>query len=315
MEDDMKKQLILLLALTLIASLLVAETVEEKLQKFGQENAKGFIQPFVNSFGNNLNSGFYNTAKVLKPLRFQFSLNLTASTIPSSDKTFMVQNPFLNDPFNPYIETEIETATIFGKDGGEFTSNYPGFAPFAMPGGLDLKMMPFAVPQVSVGLPLGNEILVRYFPKMEINEDIGEFTFYGLGLKHSISQYIPFFPVDVAVQGVMQKMEVGDIIKIDAVAANAEISKSILIFTLYGGLGFEKTNFVAEYSFEQSVFDPNDPANPSTTTIPVKLELESDNTMKTTIGLRLSPFPFVKIYGDYNIANYNSLNAGLAIGF
>ena len=169
----MKKQLILLLALTLIASLLVAETVEEKLQKFGQENAKGFIQPFVNSFGNNLNSGFYNTAKVLKPLRFQFSLNLTASTIPSSDKTFMVQNPFLNDPFNPYIETEIETATIFGKDGGEFTSNYPEFAPFAMPGGLDLKMMPFAVPQVSVGLPLGNEILVRYFPKMEINEDIG----------------------------------------------------------------------------------------------------------------------------------------------
>ena len=63
------------------------------------------------------------------------------------------------------------------------------------------------------------------------------------------------------------------------------------------------------------MFDPNDPANPSTTTIPVKLELESDNTMKTTIGLRLSPFPFVKIYGDYNIANYNSLNAGLAIGF
>ncbi|HOQ80852.1 MAG TPA: hypothetical protein PKZ69_04170 [Candidatus Cloacimonadota bacterium] len=314
----MKKHLITLTLLLFVASMLMAETVEEKLQKFGQDSAEGFIQPFVNAFGNNLNSGFFNTAKVLKPFRFQLNVNMTASLVPDADKTFMVNNPFINDAFNPYNEATIESSTIFGKDGGVFTprSELSGFVDeLAMPGGLNLEMMPFAVPQFSMGLPLGNEVLVRYFPKMEINKDIGEFTFYGIGLKHSISQYIPFFPLDVAVQGVYQKMEVGELITIDALAYNAEVSKSFMIFTLYGGIGFEDTNFKAEYSFEKEVFDPNNPAETTTELIPVKLELASDNSMKATVGLRMTLLPFIKVYGDYNMANYESVNAGLAIGF
>jgi len=50
------------------------------------------------------------------------------------------------------------------------------------------------------------------------------------------------------------------------------------------------------------------------TEIPVKLELESDNSMKATVGMRLSLL-FLKLYGDYSFAKYNTANVGIGLGF
>lgn len=317
----MKKTLVIGLIMIISVSMLFAETIEEKLQKFGQENAEKFIQPAVNCFSGNLNSGLYNTAKVLKPFRFQLSFNVMTTFVPDEDKSFIVTNPFIGDTFNPYQENEIETATIFGTDGGSFTgvtevNGVPvSIDPLKMPDGLDLAGLPLVMPQFALGLPFGNEVQLRYFPKTEVDKEIGDVGFLGIGVKHSIDQYFPgIIPIDVAIQGFYQKLEVGELIEIKSLAANAQLSKKFLIFTFYGGLGWEKTDFLAEYKFTKETFNPSNPAVPMVTEIPVKLELESDNSMKATVGMRLSLL-FLKLYGDYSFAKYNTANVGIGLGF
>jgi len=84
---------------------------------------------------------------------------------------------------------------------------------FKMPNGGNLTAIPMLIPQVLVGLPAGNELMLRIFPKVKISEDIGDLSFWGIGVKHSISQYIPLVPIDLAVQAVYQQMKAGDISK------------------------------------------------------------------------------------------------------
>jgi len=148
-----------------------------------------------------------------------------------------------------------------------------------------------------------------------VDKEIGDVGFLGVGLKHSIDQYFPgIIPIDIAVQGFYQKLEVGDLIEIKSLAANAQLSKKFLIFTLYSGLGWEKTDFLAEYTFTKETFNPADPTTPNVTSIPVKLELESENSMKATVGMRISLL-FLKLYGDYSFSKYNTANVGIGLGF
>lgn len=286
------------------------ESLEDKLQKFGQDSAEGFIKPVINGLSGDLNSGFYNTAKVLKPFRFQLTVSAMATMVPDEDKTFKMKNPFLGELVNPYVEDEIETATIFGKDGGVFHSAFAGGDSLVLPDGLDIPTMPLMAPQFALGLPFGTEVQVRYLPKYDVGNDIGEVQYFGVGLKHSVSQYLPLFPVDIAVQGFYQSFTLGDLIDIKAKAANVQVSKKLLFLTFYGGLGWESTNFKAEYTFEKQNPIPGGAPIP----IPVKLDIDADNSVKATVGMRVSLL-FLKLYGDYSFGKCNTACAGLGLGF
>ena len=198
------------------------ETIQQKLEKFGEENGKGYIQPLVTAFGSNLNSGLFNTAKVLKPYRFGMMFNAQLCFFPKEAETFLAKPPTIyvpNTTVPVYNDEVIESATVFGEKGGSFTlneelANYPEIDTtlfiLDLPNGAqnktELPFIPLAIPQVNFGLPYGNEIMFRYLPAIELNEQMGSLTFWGLGLKHSIDQYLlGVIPLDLAAQIAFQQ--------------------------------------------------------------------------------------------------------------
>ncbi len=289
------KILWILVTIFLVGSLFASD-FDENLQQLVEENGKEYVKPFVTAFGSNLNSGLYNTAAVLKPsilrpIRFGFNFHTMLAMVPSSDKTF--------NALNPDGETYTETATVFGDEGGEFLDHK------IYPDGFNISMVPLFVPQFRFGLPAGNELMIRYLPPLDF-QDYGELTFWGVGLKHSIDQYIPLFPINIAVQGAYQTLTVGDLVDITSIAVNAHASKTILMWTLYGGIGYEETTLKAKYEYTppEDIEDLVDPTH-------VEFEIKGDNNFRMTAGFRYAILPFIHLNADYTVSQYQVVTVGL----
>lgn len=291
------KQTLIIISLLLIVNGIFAQDIAAKLEQLVEENGKGYIKPFVTAFGSNLNSGLYSTADVLKPsvirpVRFALDFKAMVAFVPDEDLTFEAVN---------VDGSTVETATVFGDKGAEFMGEQ------IYPNGANFNMIPLVVPQLRVGVPFGNELMVRFIPATEIDK-VGDLSFWGAGIKHSIDQYIPLFPVHLAVQGTYQQLSVGDMLEVTSWALNAQVSKSFLMLTLYGGVGLEETNLTAKYDY---IPDENDPDNK----IPVKFELTGDNNLRATAGFRWALLPFIHLNADYSIAAHNVASAGLSLSF
>ena len=78
-----------LLGLSLSPQLVVAQTsLEDAIRQFDSDNTKGYLQPFIDSFGNNLNSGIYRGTKIQTfGLNIQIGLVGMITQIPDEDRT------------------------------------------------------------------------------------------------------------------------------------------------------------------------------------------------------------------------------------
>ena len=68
--------------------------------------------------------------------------------------------------------------------------------------------MPVPTAQIGIGLPFGTELKVRFIPKISIKD--GDISLWGVGLVHSIMQYLPgnkLLPFDVSLFGGYTKLE------------------------------------------------------------------------------------------------------------
>ncbi|MBL7149862.1 MAG: hypothetical protein ISS80_07295, partial [Candidatus Cloacimonetes bacterium] len=101
--------------------------------------------------------------------------------------------------------------------------------------------------------------------------------------------------------------------ELNNLAFNAEISKKLLMWTLYGGLGYEQTRLKADYETEIMVYEE---ASTSFVSQPLDIdfEIDGDNNFRTTFGIRYSLL-LLKLYADYTISKYNVFNAGIGISF
>ena len=63
----------------------------------------------------------------------------------------------------------------------------PDSFPLTQGGGIDNLIA--GVPQLEIGSFYGTELLVRFIPKLNYGTNIGNFGFWGIGVKHNISQY------------------------------------------------------------------------------------------------------------------------------
>lgn len=81
---------------------------EDAIEQFESESVTGYLQPFLNGFGANLNSGFSGTAKLENELVIRLEAVGMATLIGGAEETFKAIPPA---PFN---QQKVETATIFG---------------------------------------------------------------------------------------------------------------------------------------------------------------------------------------------------------
>jgi len=322
----MKKVFFSLLLIVMVTALFAG--VQEKLEQFGKDNGIVYVKPLVTAFGITMNTGLFNTAKVLKPFAFGLNVNTMLAFVPKEDKTFLPTRPDLYLPGTDiYLHEEPieESATVFGDEGILIVHNSDldyilgaDSLDIQMPNGANLPAVPFLMPQFNLGLPYGNEIMIRGFPKVKISNDIGYFGFWGVGLKHSVSQYIPLIPIDVAVQAAYQNLYVGDLLTFSNFNANLEVSKKLLMWTLYTGVGYDKTTVTADYTYEYTtlVEDENIPGLylPGTAEQHIKFDVDGENEFRATAGIRYSLL-LLKLYADYTISKYSVFNAGIGVSF
>lgn len=347
---EMKKTLIALVAVALLASVSFAD-FQEDLQQLMGDNAENYLAPFVTAFGTNMNGGLFHTAKPHKMLGFDVGIRMMGASIPDDAMTYTFQLPSeiaFTDPNSGnsmsistallYQNANLEAPTVFGPDSDEdviITPNEadvrnalgtemgipPSLVPaslvsdvmtagtFPVPPGLDLEIAPLIMPQVSVGLPWKSEVLLRMMPTYN-SKEFGDINFFGLGFKHSISQYIPLCPVDISAQYVYQSLTVGDLLESTHTALNVHASKkfSVILFSItpYVGLGIESSNLKVDYLIEGT-------GNPSIDGTPVSFDLDGDNGFRGRVGFSTRILLF-KLYADYSfIGDYGGYTAGFML--
>jgi hypothetical protein len=266
----------------LISSVTFAQFSNVDFLRSGKDDAgkivKAYAAPWANAFGAALNGGWYNTAKPHKLGGFDITGNISVGMVPKSAETYSISSLGLSSNFTVSGNTN-SPSTIAGPDLDGPTLDYKisglTLASFKLPPGTTWKLIPSPIIQAGIGLPLGTEVKLRYMPKMSIKE--GDITLWGVGLMHSIMQYIPghkLIPVlDVSLFGGYTKLE-GNVhlalkpestvvqnytagylatnpfdnqnlnVTVTAMNVNALVCANLRLVTFYGGLGYTKNSTV-----------------------------------------------------------------------
>lgn len=294
-------------------------------------NANNYLEPLASGLGAALNSGFYHSADLHSVLGFDIGIKVGLASIADEHKTFdfVLPNQLkytdpatstsftlnANTDYNPIVHN---SPTFAGAKTGQpvvvsQSTSYPvlrGRTIFVTPQGFDYSRLPLFAPQASIGLPFGIEVIGRFLPSTNIG-DAGKVNFIGFGLRHDIDQYIPFCPVDIAIHFMTQKVTVNDksgnkVMSLSGTAFGAEVSKSLLILTLYGGFQIESSKLTVDS------YTP-DPILGQTTTVG-GFSIDGANKTRALVGVRFL-LAVINIHADYSFSKYPVATAGVGITF
>ncbi|MCK4677649.1 MAG: hypothetical protein KAT48_05910, partial [Bacteroidales bacterium] len=215
-------------------------------------------------------------------------------------------------------------------------------ASFESPPGINWGIIPLPMIKAGIGLPLGTELIGRFIPKLTVAD--GSFGLWGVGVKHSLVQYLPgssLFPLSISLMGGYTKVSVGipvtmepsgdyDLttasfegqkvnMEVSAYTFNLLISKKLPVVTFFGGAGYSgtSTSIAVDGNFALPSFDPDiSPTLPvyidaNVVTIP-SFDIDSFSGLRLNAGMRLT-FGVLTIHADYTKANYSVVTAGLGI--
>jgi hypothetical protein len=291
-----------LLFVAVAMALLVPRGAEAQLSdlvsRYGGINGEGYLMPFATALGTGLNSGLYGSADIpTAGLKFRVEIRGMLAYFSDDDKTFTASTE--ESFFQP--ETTVTAPTIIG-DGEGMTVEGLGGTYYVFPGGLEYSSFFLGVPQLCVGGIYGTEVLLRWLPTVEIDEDIGDFSFFGFGVRHKISQYFNALPLDVALGIYFQNIDVGDLFSADLVAVNLSASKSFALITFYGGLGYESAKVHAEYTFSSGGIEED-----------IALDLTGKNSFRFLLGAGLN-LAILHINADLNLGHQTAVSLGVGFG-
>jgi hypothetical protein len=256
----------------------------------------------VDALGADFYAGLYHTARVPeRGLRVSLEMTFMSARFSDADRTFIAvtENGFQPELFK-------EAPTVVGQKEAVYVVNKDG-RPFAFPGGFDLASLDFAVPQLRVGSLYGTEALFRigfFYPGAA---NLGDFSLYGFGVRHSVSRYINDFPIDVAIGACWQRFSLGDnerggdLVSAEAWTVGFQMSKRFSWMEPYAGVAYD--DFGLELSYEGDTVEDT-----------IDMSLESNDHFRTTLGL-CANVSFLAVYGEYNIGGQDAFALGLALGY
>jgi hypothetical protein len=349
MKSIFRFVLVAICVVALMNNMATAQDLQEQLSKLGSDVAGGYITPILSGWGADLNSAFYHSADLHDVLGFDVGIKVALARMKDEDKSFTFDLPlnlgykftesgktyFASYSFNngDYVGNvagsprKLSTSTAIGdKQGGVVKSSHArtaydisnpvnqktipvGTEIFEMPGGFNVPAVPLLMPQAAVGLPFGLEVLARYVPTVSAG-DAGKFNYMGFGLRYDVDQWIPLFPIDIAVHFMTQKMnfkskEDKDIFSASGTAYGVEVSKRLLFITLYGGFQIEKATLTL------ADFLGTDPTTGTQYNVHVD-PVVSPNKSRATVGLRLLLL-FINVHAEYSLAKTPVAALGVGI--
>ena len=327
--DRAAAPLLAALAVLVLSAPLAAQSLEDRLRTLGTENARRYSHPVSSGLAAGLASGWHHSAETLDVLGVELSLQAMGAIVPQEDETFRPALPAsitvpeldgrtFSDPYG--TSTMIRTPTAVGQGAGsaigpqgEFRQALEdqGLDPtdfvLRFPDGFDIPAVPMAVIQGSVGLPAGTEVTGRLIPSIEVDEDVGSLSSAGVGVKHSISQWIPGrTPVDLAVEGGVQSFEAGDYLEADSRHVALVVSRKVGVLTFYGSGGLEETDVDVSYTLDNPVPGEDD--------LEIAFRDQGENSSRFTAGFHLDLL-FLQLGAGYTLAEYQVLNASVGLSF
>jgi hypothetical protein len=273
--------------------------LDQALKQFNATDVQGYIQPLTDLFGANMNTGYYHSAAIGSS-GFHIALDFIAmgAQVGDDQKTYIVTTP----PSYP----QLKSATVFGDKAGivasavDPTLQYKGIAD----GILNPPLFPLATPQLTIGNIYGTQMAIRFVPiPASATKDLGSITLFGLGVRHSVSQYFPDLPVDIAGGFFYNRFSVGDLITFNSVAFGAQASKQFSVLALYGGLQYEKSTMNLTYNS----------ASPTATSPSVDISMDGANKFRFTVGAGLDLAVF-HLFADANFGSITNFSAGFGFG-
>jgi hypothetical protein len=313
---------------------------------------KSYLSPYVNGFGASLTGGWYNTAKPHKLGGFDITVTFNTAIVPDDSRYFNVDDLNLQT-FALATGADASTPTIAGpgEEGAQLVYNFPDvpeFEAFRLPEGINNKYVPSPMLQGGVGLIKGTEIMGRWMPTLNFGDN--SLGMWGVGLKHSIKQWIPVLeklPVlHLSVMGGYTKLnnstaisvEPEDIgaptglypgswtfedqsmeVDVNSFTANLLVSANLPVVCFYGGLGIANTKTNLKLLGYYPIVTA-DGANVSVDRELDPLDIEIKNQdggvtkPRLNAGIRFK-FAVVTLHFDYTYANYSVATAGLGISF
>ena len=300
--------------LTILAVLTGLSSFSQNATEDGKKLIKAYISPLGNSLGAALNNGWYNTAKPHKLGGFDITVTANIVMIPNNAKIFNITES------NENTFSGGETPTILGSgDGVQVT--YAGESS-DMPKGLNIPIIPLPMLQGGIGLIKGTELDFRYMPELKIGS-AGKVGLFGVGLKHDILQWVPIvdkIPIDLSIQAGYTKLS-SEIKLIDptatispqanldvsATTVNLILSKKLLMFTPYLGLGYNSTqttfNVKGNYNVAGLAIDESDLK---------EIDFGSNNNFRANIGFRFN-ITVLALQANYTFSEYPTATIGAGI--
>jgi hypothetical protein len=275
---------------------------ETAIEQYSATALRGYLRPLSDVLVANLAGGYHNGA-MIPGGGITFSVEFVGSLakIANDLRSYTAELPPGFDP------STYETPTIFG--GTAPTVNHAtidGVSYRGSDGLINGDYFPAALPQVRVGGLFGSELVVRWMSSSLISildeEDFPELTIFGAGVRHSISQYFPGWPVAVSVGGSYNSLTFGDIVDLRGVSLGVQVARNVGVLGLYGGLASDGGAMTVKYT-------STDPSEGGA----VSVDLDSERAVRFTVGAALN-VPVFKLFADATFGGVSTFAFGFRVG-
>jgi len=285
-------------ALGPLGHLFAQDAVTDALRQLSSENVRGYVQPVIDGFGANLNSGLYHSPRLAEG-GFHARIEIVGSGMLITDR----ERSYFATPPEPFDQTPVRTATILGGTGSTVTG--PGQLDYHFQNGqIRTDLFGLGTPQLTIGNLLGTEAIVRYAVVPSVR-DFPSSSLVGYGARHSISQYIPGLPFEATVGAFWQTLKVGDVIGVTSRNVSLMIGTSVALFTVYGGVQHESTNIDVNYTYTGYGSTPDSKVN---------LHYTTDNVLRWTTGFGINLIG-VNIFTDIGFGSVTVVTGTVGFGF
>lgn len=263
------------------------------------DNARKYLGPLPDALSGTMNSAIFTTGKVPKMgLGLTVGVKVMGIKFSDSDRLFTPTDP----PGFTSVAPVQQAPTVIGN-GSAVTQNGQGGATVYYPGGFDIGEFAFAAPQLSIGSVMGTRAVVRWFGMNFASDNfIEKISFFGIGAQHSLSQYLPALPVDLAAGVFYQALKINDSL-LDTKAFHMDVtgSRSFSLLQPYAAIGFDSFKMDAAYE------DATNPGNN------IAVDFDRKTSVHLTAGV-LANLAFATLHAEANIAATNGVAVGLSFG-
>ncbi|RFZ95115.1 hypothetical protein D0C36_06195 [Mucilaginibacter conchicola] len=307
-----------------------------------------YSSPLFKGFGIGLNSGWNSTAHTKKPLKFDIRITASGALIPTSDRNFDVSKIGLSNSVRVKPGSPNITPTFGGGNNPTtlevFDDQNHKIDEFQLPGGKS-SIVPAPQIQLTIGLPFNTDVSLRGAPTINVGDEVGKISMYGIGLKHNIMQdfagpknktpfdlsvafgfsrlnmHVPLNikPAEGALPAPGTEAADFDTQRVDAHFNSFEIqaivSKRYGVFIPFASIGYNRTKTYADalgnYPFTTDAI--GGVRFYQTFTNPISITKRYLDHARADVGFQLNLGVF-RYYASYAFSQYHSINTGIGFG-